>query len=71
MGKVEHSVIFPGVYVGENTVIKDSVVMPNTKIGKNCMVVKSIIGSSATLKDNFKLGDDINIALVGNGIKIE
>ena len=71
LGKVEHSVIFPGVYVGENTVVKDSVVMPNTKIGNNCTVIKSVIGSSATLKNNCKLGDEENIALVGNGIKIE
>lgn len=71
LGKVEHSVIFPGVYVGENTVVKDSVVMPNTKIGDNCMVIKSVIGSGATLKNNCKLGDEENIALVGNGIKIE
>lgn len=71
LGKVENSVISNGVYIGENTVVKDSVIMPDTKIYDNCMVVKSVIGSGAIIKDNCKLGDGENICLLGNGSKIE
>ncbi|SMB94287.1 glucose-1-phosphate adenylyltransferase [Desulfonispora thiosulfatigenes DSM 11270] len=42
-GQVEHSILFPGVYVGKDTVIKDSVIMPNVKTGEKCKIKKSIV----------------------------
>ena len=54
-GKVENSVLFQGVYVGKNTVIKDSVIMPNPYIGDNVVVNKAIIGSDVILRDDLKL----------------
>lgn len=71
LGKVEHSVISSGVYIGENTLVKDSVIMPGTKIGDNCIIIKAVIGSAAVLEDNCKLGNGENISLLGDGSKIE
>ncbi len=50
-GKVDHSVLFYGVHVGEGSVIKDSVIMPNAQIGKNVTIHKAIIGSGTVIQD--------------------
>lgn len=70
-GKVVNSVLFPGVYVGENTVIKDSVIMPNTKIGENVTIQKSIIGSEVIIRDNCTIGESKKITLIGEKEKIK
>jgi len=43
-GEVERSILFPGVYVGEGSVIKDSVIMSNVKIGADVRIEKAIVG---------------------------
>lgn len=43
-GEVEHSVIFPGVYIGEGVKIKDSVVMPYVHVDSYAEINKAIIG---------------------------
>ncbi|MGX1899737.1 glucose-1-phosphate adenylyltransferase [Thermolongibacillus altinsuensis] len=42
-GKVEKSVLFQGVYIGQETTIKHSVIMPNTVIGENVYLEKVIV----------------------------
>lgn len=51
LGKIESSVLSHGVFVGENSEIKDSVIMPNVKIGKNVVIEKAMIGEGATIED--------------------
>jgi glucose-1-phosphate adenylyltransferase len=69
-GEVEHSVLFYGVHVGENSVIKDSVIMPNVKIGKNVTVYRAIVGEGSILEDGCIVGDpsspDASITLIGD-----
>ncbi|CAM4380150.1 glucose-1-phosphate adenylyltransferase [Paenibacillus tarimensis] len=55
-GRVNHSVLFAGVQVGENTVIEDSVIMPNVQIGRNVTIYRSIIGEGAVIADGVTLG---------------
>jgi glucose-1-phosphate adenylyltransferase len=55
-GTVRNSVIFPGVFIDENTVIEDSIVMTNCKIGANSYINKSILGESAIIGDDVKIG---------------
>ena len=64
-GTTENSVLFDGVKVGNNSVIKDSVIMPNVKIGDNVVVEKAIIASGAVINDDVKVGDGSKIAVVG------
>lgn len=52
LGKIEHSVLSHGVFVGENSEIKDSVIMPNVVIGKNVVIEKAMIGEGAIIEDN-------------------
>lgn len=84
-GKVEHSILFEGVTVGENAVVKDSIILPGAVIEDGANVSKAIIGSDAAVGKNAKIGsdeDDANreyyntkicsddITLIGPGVKI-
>ncbi|MBM7649736.1 glucose-1-phosphate adenylyltransferase [Bacillus ectoiniformans] len=61
-GEIEHSILFQGVEVGEETVIKDSVIMPNAQIGRNCLIERAIVLSDLEIPDDVKIyneGEDI------------
>ncbi|WP_010496508.1 glucose-1-phosphate adenylyltransferase [Paenibacillus elgii] len=55
-GEVDHSVLFYGVQVGEDTVIRDSVIMPNVTIGSNVSIHKAIIGEGTVVEDGCVIG---------------
>ncbi len=55
-GTVDHSVIFSGVKVGKDTVIKDSVIMPGAVIGDGAVIEKSVIGDGAVIGNGAKVG---------------
>ncbi len=55
-GKIHHSVLSPGVVVGEGTVIKDSVILNDVKIGKNCYIEKTIIDKETVISNNSVIG---------------
>lgn len=61
LGEVEHSVLFPGVFVGEGTVVKDSIVLPNVRIGTRCIVKGTIIGENTVIGKNCRLGAELGI----------
>lgn len=67
LGKVENSVLFPGVYVGEGAYVKDSVIMPNAFIGEKSRVNKAVLGSDVVVQNEAVLGDGKEIAVVGDG----
>jgi len=69
LGKVHNSVLFPGVYVGENTYINKSVIMQNCNIGSNVTIDKVIIGTEAEVADNCTIGNGEEIAVVPEGSK--
>ncbi|MCR3757743.1 glucose-1-phosphate adenylyltransferase [Clostridium felsineum] len=71
LGKVYNSVLFPGVYVGRDSIITDSVIMPNVTIGDNVIMKKSIIGSNAKIDDNVIIGTNDNISVVGASSKVK
>lgn len=55
-GTVDHSVIFSGVKVGKDAVIKDSVIMPGAVIGDGAIVEKAVIGVEAVVGEGAKVG---------------
>ncbi|PHJ39700.1 hypothetical protein P378_01670 [Desulforamulus profundi] len=55
-GEVNHSILFPGVFIGEGAKINDSVIMPNVKIGANVRIEKAIIGVEAVIEDKCQIG---------------
>ncbi|MDQ2085719.1 glucose-1-phosphate adenylyltransferase [Herbivorax sp. ANBcel31] len=60
-GKVKNSVIFPGVYIDEDSEIEDSIVMMDTSIGKKTVIKQSIIGEGAKIGNNVTMGIGENI----------
>lgn len=65
-GKVQNSVLFPGVYIGKGAYVKDSVIMPNTRIGDNSIVNKAVIGSDAVIYEKMTVGNGKEIVVVGD-----
>ncbi|OGO78026.1 MAG: glucose-1-phosphate adenylyltransferase [Clostridiales bacterium GWB2_37_7] len=65
-GEVNNCVLFPGVVVGENSIIVDSVIMPGVKIGENVSIRKSIIMSNVIIPTGTVIEgkDDNEITLV-------
>lgn len=55
-GKVDRSVLFPGVSVGAGSVIRQSVILPGVVIGANCRIERTIIGNGAVVEDGCELG---------------
>ena len=55
-GKIEHSVLSPGVHVGEGSVIKNSVILNDVIIGKNVHIENAIIDKEAKIGDNCVIG---------------
>lgn len=55
-GRIENSIISPGVNVFNEAVIKDSIIMPNVRIGYGVYVEKAIIGSGSILGDFSVIG---------------
>lgn len=76
-GEVEHSVLSPGVIVGEGSTIKDSIILNDVKIGKNCHIEKTIIDKDTVIGDNSVIGtgDDYtpnkdNAKVLSSGINV-
>lgn len=69
-GRIEKSVLFYGVTVGKDSVIRDSVIMPNVKIGSGVRIYKAIIGEGTIIADGCVIGDpdrpDGEITLIGS-----
>ena len=63
-GKIENTVLFAGVYIGKNTVIKDSVIMPNVRIEDNVVINKAIIGSDSIVRKDSHIGNGESIAVI-------
>jgi len=67
-GEVYNSVLFPGVVVEENSIIKDSVIMPRVKIEKDCVITRSIIGFESVISRGSNIGKvgSLSISLIGD-----
>ncbi|MGN1412190.1 MAG: glucose-1-phosphate adenylyltransferase subunit GlgD [Oscillospiraceae bacterium] len=50
-GTVENSVLFRGVKIGKNTVIKDSIIMQDTVIGNDCSMSCIIVDKDVNISD--------------------
>lgn len=57
-GRVENSVIFPGVLVGEGSLVRDSIVFSGTQIHHGCRISRAILDKQVVIADNATLGVD-------------
>ncbi|MBZ5751607.1 glucose-1-phosphate adenylyltransferase [Metabacillus rhizolycopersici] len=60
MGRVNHSVLFQGVTVGLNSVIKNSVLMPDAIIGENVHIENAIVPSGIEIPNGTIICPDKN-----------
>ncbi len=78
-GKLEFSILFPGVTIGKGAVINSSIIMPGAVIKEGANVQFSIISENTIIGKNAQIGknpadvenrDDWGITVIGDGIKI-
>jgi len=55
-GRVENSVIFQGVQIGEGSIVNNSVIMTNSRIGSNVVIDKGIVGEGTIVKEGVVIG---------------
>lgn len=55
-GRVENSVIYPGVIVEEKAVVRDSILLPFVHIGKGANVSCSVIDETTDISDDANIG---------------
>ncbi len=67
-GTVINSLIFEGVEIGENVIIKDSVIMPNVKIEDNSIINRAIIATGITIGEGVSIGNVDGISLIAEDI---
>jgi glucose-1-phosphate adenylyltransferase len=57
-GRVEQSVLFYGVEVGEGSYVSDSVIMPGVKIGRHVRIHRAIVSENVMIEDDAVIGGD-------------
>ena len=70
-GDVDHSVIFQGVKIGKNSIVKNSVIMNDTIVEENVIINKAIIGSKAIIGNDCSIGDGNKIAVIASNEKLD
>ncbi len=64
-GRVEHSILFPGVQVGKDSVVRDSIIMSGTVIGSGVVLERAIVGENVIIGDGcFTKGRENEIVVV-------
>ena len=70
-GDVDHSVIFQGVKIGKNSIVKNSVIMNDAIVEENVIINKAIIGSKAIIGNDCSIGDGNKIAVIASNEKLD
>lgn len=63
-GKIENSVLFKKVYMGNNSVVKNCIIMNNAYIGDNAYIENCIVESGSTIKANARFVGENGIEIV-------
>ncbi|AET67874.1 glucose-1-phosphate adenylyltransferase [Desulfosporosinus orientis DSM 765] len=69
-GRVRHSILAPGVYVGEGAEIEDSIILPYAKIHNGSRIKGAIIGESAEIMGQCVIGAERQAAPGQHGITV-
>lgn len=59
-GEVNHSVLFTGAHIGEDSKIEDSVIMPGAIIGKNVHLKNVIVANNVVIEDGREVIGQVN-----------
>ena len=69
-GKVNNSILAPGVYVGEGVQINDSILLPYVKVHDRSVILNAIVGENAEIKSNCIVGAEGRFAPDQEGITV-
>ena len=69
-GRVENSVIFPGVRIEKGAYVSDSIVMQDSAIGPEAAVIKAIIDEEVRLERGAAVGGPEKITVIGRQLCI-
>lgn len=64
-GRVEHSILSPGVVVEEGAIVRDSIVLHDAVIEKGAQVFRAIIDNETRVAAGEKIGNEKEITVVG------
>ena len=68
LGKVENSVIFPGVRVGKGAVVRNSVLLPSTVVADGAVVDYAILAQNAVVEAGAQvIGEESQITVIPEG----
>lgn len=65
-GRVENSVLSPGVYVGPGAVVTDSVLLPNSRVEAGVRAHKVILNENSAIAEGKEIGEEGVITVVGD-----
>ena len=55
-GRVFNSVLGPGVFIGENSTVRDSIIMSESRVGEGCSIDRCIVDEGAVIGNNVTIG---------------
>jgi glucose-1-phosphate adenylyltransferase len=61
-GAIRNSILFPGVHVGDGSVIEDSVIFFSNTIGRECCFKRMISDVNTVYEDRVEIGADLGAA---------
>ena len=63
-GKVNHSIIGTGSYVGKNVQLKDCIILPGARIEDNCKLTKVIVNENTVIKAGTVKGSSKTVSMM-------
>ena len=60
-GHVDRSIISPGVYVDDHSVVTDSILMPEVRVGASAIVRRSIVDKGVQIPEFAQIGVDLEV----------
>jgi glucose-1-phosphate adenylyltransferase len=62
---VENSILFPGVVVEKDAIVRDSIIMQETTVKENSMVIKTILDEEVVVEHGCTVGGPDEITVIG------
>lgn len=59
-GSVHHSILFPLVFIGDESIIEDSILFTGVRVGKNVKIRKTIIDKRVTVPEGESIGFNLD-----------
>lgn len=65
-GTIINSIIYPGVYIGEKSIVQDSIVLPFARIGDGTRITRTIVDERMNFQQEYEYPNIGNHCIVGS-----